>query len=270
MLTKNKIMIQKTRIALAFLSLLLSSAIFANEKTAPDNRSYYEIKLFRVASNEQVAQVENFLKDDFIPALHRAGIGKTGVYHPIGNDTAVDKRVYLFIPLRSLEDLNMIEELTMTDAKLKGANAFLDAAFNAPTFVRTESMVLKAFPMMPTYNIPSLSGNKTERVYELRSYESATQRLYRQKVKMFNAGGEIALFKRLNFNAVFYGEVIAGSRMPNLMYMTSFNNKADRDEHWKKFGEDPEWMKLKVVPEYLNTVSRNETILLNPAEFSEL
>ena len=33
--------------------------------------------------------------------------------------------------------------------------------------------------------------------------------------------------------------------MPNLMYMTSFENKAARDEHWKTFGSDPEWKKLK-------------------------
>ena len=131
-------------------------------------------------------------------------------------------------------------------------------------------MVLKAFPLMTSFQSPSLTGNKTERIYELRSYEGPTEQLYRQKVKMFNAGGEIALFKRLQFNAVFYAEVIAGSHMPNLMYMTSFNNRADRDEHWKRFGEDPEWVKLKAIPEYLNTVSKNDTILMNPAEFSEL
>lgn len=254
--------------------LLLSVALFATCVVAfandgNDKRSYYEIKFFRVKTNEQVAQVDAFLKDEFIPALHRAGIGKTGVYHPIGNDTASDKRVYIFIPLRSLEDMNTVEELSVTDAKLRQAG-FIDAPYNAPPFLRVESIVLKAFPLAPSLNEPKLTGAKVERVYELRSYESATQNLYRKKVKMFNEGGEIALFKRLNFNAVFYGEVIAGSRMPNLMYMTSFNNKADRDDHWKKFGEDAEWNKLKAEPEYLNTVSRNETILLNPVEFSEL
>jgi hypothetical protein len=35
-------------------------------------------------------------------------------------------------------------------------------------------------------------------------------------------GGEVPLFVRLGFNAVFYGEVIVGSHMPNLMYMTTF------------------------------------------------
>jgi len=260
----------RTKKLLPVIFLLFASSFVANALKAADKRSYYEIKVYRVATNEQVKQVDRFLQNDYLPALHRAGIGKIGVFHPTVNDTAAEKRVYIFIPLRSLEDLNTIEELIVTDSKLKEANAYLDAAYNASPYKRIESIVLKAFPMMPSFQPPSLTGNKTERVYELRSYESATEKLYRQKVKMFNAGGEISLFKRLEFNAVFYAEVIAGSHMPNLMYMTSFNNQADRDAHWKKFGEDPEWVKLKVMPEYLNTVARNETILMNPAEFSEL
>ncbi|MES2372724.1 MAG: NIPSNAP family protein [Bacteroidota bacterium] len=259
----------RTKKILTLAFLFFASAVLASPYKA-DTRAYYEIKVYRVSTNEQVKFIDQFLQNDYLPALHRAGIGKIGVFHPTVNDTAAEKRIYIFIPLRSLEDLNTIEELIVTDQKLKEANAYLDAAYNASPYKRIESIVLKAFPMMPSFQPPSLTGNKTERIYELRSYESATEKLYRQKVKMFNVGGEVALFKRLEFNAVFYAEVIAGSHMPNLMYMTSFNNQADRDAHWKKFGEDPEWMKLKVVPEYLYTVSRNETILMNPAEFSEL
>lgn len=260
----------RTKNVCTLIFLLFATVAVAIPSKAADKRAYYEIKVYRVSTNEQVKFVDQFLQNDYLPALHRAGIGKIGVFHPTVNDTAAEKRIYIFIPLRSLEDLNTIEELIATDPKLKEANAYLDAAYNASPYKRIESIVLKAFPMMPSFQPPSLTGNKTERIYELRSYESATEKLYRQKVKMFNVGGEVTLFKRLEFNAVFYAEVIAGSRMPNLMYMTSFNNQADRDAHWKKFGEDPEWMKLKVEPEYLNTVSRNETILMNPAEFSEL
>lgn len=260
----------RTKNVFTLIFLLFTTAAIAIPYKAADNRAYYEIKVYRVSTNEQVKFVDQFLQNDYLPALHRAGIGKIGVFHPTVNDTAAEKRIYIFIPLRSLEDLNSIEELIVTDPKLKEANAYLDAAYNASPYKRIESIVLKAFPMMPSFQPPSLTGNKTERIYELRSYEGPTEKLYRQKVKMFNVGGEITLFKRLEFNAVFYAEVIAGSRMPNLMYMTSFNNQADRDAHWKQFGADPEWNKLKVVPEYLNTVSRNETILMNPAEFSEL
>lgn len=87
---------------------------------------------------------------------------------------------------------------------------------------------------------------------------------------MFNDGGEVNLFNQLKFNAVFYAEVLAGAHMPNLMYMTSFDNRAARDEHWKTFGADPEWKNLSAMPEYKNTVSKSDVILLHPAAYSEL
>lgn len=256
-------------------TLLLIAGVFQvtafTQKTKTGKRDYYEIKLYRLASNEQVQQVDAFLKNAYLPALHRAGVSKVGVYHPIENDTAVEKRIFVFIPLPTLHHLSTLEDLLVKDKQLqKDGDSYWNAAHNATAYQRIETIVLKAFPLMTTFKTPTLSGNKTDRVYELRSYEGGTEQLYRQKVKMFNEGGEIALFSRLNFNAVFYAEVIAGSHMPNLMYMTSFNNMNDRNEHWKAFGSSPEWTKLKIMPEYLNTVSRNETILLHPAEFSEL
>ncbi|MBK9491957.1 MAG: NIPSNAP family protein [Haliscomenobacter sp.] len=49
----------------------------------------------------------------------------------------------------------------------------------------------------------------------------------------------------MGFNAVFYAEVLSGRRMPNLMYMTSFDNIESRDAHWKSFGADPFWKKYQ-------------------------
>lgn len=232
-------------------------------------RAYYEIKVYHAVTAEQITQVDQFLKESYLPALHKAGVPKVGVFHHTANDTAADKRVFVFIPLTSLEHADKIETCISKDSSIT-ASAYWNTAYNAAPYTRMETILLKAFPLMPGWEAPSLSGNKTERVYELRSYESANERLYRKKVEMFNQGGEITLFKRLHFNAVFYGEVIAGSRMPNLMYMTSFNNRKDRDEHWAAFGSDPEWKKLSGMEEYKNTVMKNDTMLLNPAEFSEL
>ncbi|MEN9684516.1 MAG: hypothetical protein RLZZ28_302 [Bacteroidota bacterium] len=259
---------------LGFFSKILILVAFAgscNSLSAAEKRDYFEIKVYKLTTNEQVKKVDEFLEIAYLPALHKAGIPKIGVFHPIGNDTAVDKKIYVFIPIRSLEKLSVVEDLLLTDPELiKAGNDYWNTAFDKAAYQRIETIVLKAFPLMTGFSVPNLSGNKTDRVYELRSYEGATEKLYRQKVKMFNEGGEIALFKRLNFNAVFYAEVVAGSHQPNLMYMTSFNSRADRDEHWKQFVADPEWVKLKAIPEYLNTVSKNEQLLLNPASFSEL
>jgi hypothetical protein len=123
---------------------------------------------------------------------------------------------------------------------------------------------------MPSLAKPQLTGPKTDNVYELRSYEGYTEKIFRNKVDMFNKGDEVGLFKRLGFNAVFYSEVLAGSRMPNLMYMTSFNNKAARDEHWKAFGSDPAWKKLSSDPNYQHNVSKIDITFLRATEYSDL
>lgn len=112
-------------------------------------------------------------------------------------------------------------------------------------------------------------NNPDERIFEFRSYESASEIMHLKKVHMFNEGKEIRLFARLNFNAIFYGKVLAGARMPNLIYMTSFNNKADRDAHWKAFGDDAYWKKISTSPEYLNTVSKSDIILMKAKEYAD-
>ena len=86
---------------------------------------------------------------------------------------------------------------------------------------------------------------------------------------MFNEG-ETDIFDRLNFNPIFYGEVIAGSNMPNLMYMTSHANLKEREKNWDNFREDKEWERMSGMEEYKNTVSHSDIILLHPTEYSKL
>jgi hypothetical protein len=57
--------------------------------------------------------------------------------------------------------------------------------------------------------------------------------------------------------------------MPNLMYMTTFNSKQDREEHWKAFSNDAYWKKLSSMPEYQNNVSKADIIFLRPAAYSD-
>lgn len=87
---------------------------------------------------------------------------------------------------------------------------------------------------------------------------------------MFNQGGEIDIFDKLNFNAVFYGEVLSGSTMPNLIYMTTFPDRKTRDEYWSIFRVDPDWEVLRDVEYYANTVSKNITLFLYPTNYSDI
>ena len=86
---------------------------------------------------------------------------------------------------------------------------------------------------------------------------------------MFN-NGEMGIFSKLNFNAIFYGKVLAGSNMPNLMYMTSFENKEDREAHWKAFSADPDWKKMSSDPQYDHNFLKADIQLLRPTDYSDL
>jgi len=237
----------------------------------PPQREYYEIRVYHVKDAAQEGIVDQYLQQAFIPALHKAGISKVGVFKPVGNDTAADRRVYVLVPSRSLDQFVQLPRQLEADKQHAAAGAaYIDAAYNAAPYTRMETILLQAFTGQPQSQLPALTGPKAERIYELRSYEGPTEKLYRNKVQMFNKGDEVGLFKRLGFNAVFYGEVLSGSRMPNLMYMTTFDNKASRDEHWKAFSSDPSWKQLLAMPEYQHNVSRSEIIFLHPAEYSDI
>jgi hypothetical protein len=134
-----------------------------------------------------------------------------------------------------------------------------------------QSTITEAFPDQPKL-IPTILKSNPDALYELRSYESPTRELHKVKVNMFNAGGEIALFKRLDFQALFYSDVLSGSKMPNLIYMVVFDNEAARTEHWKAFGNSPEWKTISTDPKYRNNISVNhiESILMKRTAYSDL
>ncbi len=231
---------------------------------------FYQIKIYHLKTQAQVARVDSFLSTAWLPALHRAGIRQVGVFKPIDQDTA-DLRLYVLIPFKSLEQFEKLPAQLERDAVYrKSGSSYINAEYNNTPYARIESILLKAFSGMAKLEAPGLTGPKKDRVYELRSYEGPTEKYYVNKVKMFNDGDEIGLFRRLGFNAVFYGEVLAGSRMPNLMYMTAFKDQADRDAHWKTFSGDPEWKRLSALQEYKNNVSKNEKFFLRPTEYSDL
>jgi GNAT superfamily N-acetyltransferase len=250
------------------LSLLIAATISLSAISA--SRDYYQIQVFKLSGKTQQEKVEDFLKNAYLPALHRAGIKKIGVFKPLENDTTSAKRLYVWVPFISLEHFTQIQEALLVDKEYQARGiGFLGAAFDNPPFLRKESILLKAFADAPNYLIPTFKTSPAERIYELRSYEGPTENLFRRKVKMFNEGGEIKLFEKLGFNAVFYAEVVSGSTMPNLMYLTTFADMPTHDEHWATFRAHPEWKALSALPEYQNTVSKSVKLLLHPTDYSD-
>ena len=257
--------------ALMTLLSLAFSAISAVAFAASPRQEYYQIRIYQLKNKEQEERMDRFLQQAWLPALNRLGISRIGVFKPIGNDSAGVRTLYVFIPFESPDQMEKIAGRLEKDPQyLADGKDYLDAVHNDPPYQRMESILLRAFPGMPKAAVPELKGPAAERIYELRSYEGPTEKIHANKVKMFNDGDEVGLFKRLGFNAVFYAEVLYGSHMPNLMYMTCFENMEAHDQHWKSFGNDPVWKKLSAMPEYQNNVSHIDIVLLHPTAYSQL
>jgi hypothetical protein len=240
--------------------------------TAFGQKDIYEIRTYLLKSADQIRATDQYLKNAYLPALHRLGFRRIGVFKPIANDTAAVKKIYVLVTYPSLDSWRKTRITLQQDAEYsKAAESFTEADTGHIPFVRVQSTLLEAFPKHAQLTPPEIKVN-AETVYELRSYESPTDRLHTKKVTMFNDGGETGLFKRLGFNAVFYAEVLSGSHLPNLMYMIVFENKKSREDHWKTFGSDPEWKKISSDPQYENpvSVSHIDSILMQRADYSDL
>lgn len=252
------------------LFLLIITPILSSYEAGKPAREFYQLTVYYYNNNEQERVLDKYLQQALLPALHKMRIANVGVFKSISNDTAAIKSLYVLVPVKSMEMITSVSAKLKDDKEYQAAGSeYINASYKTPPYARMETIILHAFSLAPKMQLPALKGDRKERVYELRSYESATEKIYANKVQMFNEGDEIGLFKRLNFNAIFYAEVVAGSKMPNLMYMTSFENKADRDAHWKTFVDDPYWKKLSALPEYQHNVSHIDIMFLRPTEYSD-
>jgi len=250
-----------------FLFAVFVAPVFS-QATEPD---YYVLKVFTLEDPAQELLTDTYLKDSYLPALKNRHISQVGVFklRPEAQKDST-RQVFVLFPLSTLNELASLEEDIFRDESLRNtANPFINAPHDQPPYVRMETVLMKAFKDMPKMRPSMAEGAREDRVYELRSYESPTDALYRNKVHMFNEGGEVALFETLGFNAVFYADVLAGAKMPNLMYMTTFKDMATRDRLWKDFVASAKWQELSNEPFYQNNVSHADILLLYPTPYSD-
>jgi hypothetical protein len=253
------------------LSIFIFLSVFSPNSIA-QGQDFFLLKIYHLKDEKQEEKLENYLQKAYLPALHRAGIRKLGVFKPVQVETA-DKsqalKVYVFVPFSSAEQYLQLENRLSNDKIYTSTGKdYIDAPHNEPPYVRIESILMQAFSGMPTHKVPYLKSSSADKVYEMRSYEAATEKLHQNKIDMFN-NGEMQIFEKLGFNAVFYGKVLSGGKQPNLMYMTSFENESDRVEKWNTFRVDPDWKKLSSMPEYANNFLRMDVFLLKSTSYSD-
>lgn len=229
-------------------------------------QEYYQLRKYTLTTGPQLALTQNYFEHALIPALNQMSIGPVGAFKlDIGPQTPT---YYLLIPATSMETLATLETRLAGDAQFrKAAVAFWEAPASAPPFVRVETSLLSAFA-----GWPKLVAPKTEkRIFQLRTYESATDAAHIRKVQMFNEA-EIAIFVRTGLTPVFFGDTLVGDRMPSLTYMLTFEDVADLNKKWAVFGPDPAWKELSRKPGNTDPeiVSNISNLYLSPLTFSQV
>jgi hypothetical protein len=219
------------------------------------SREYFLLRRYQLRSGPQTKLTGSYIATALIPALTRMGLGPVGAFQlTIGPETPA---YYVLVPGTSVETLATLDFRLAQDAEfMKAAAPFWEAPATSPAFLRLDSALLAAFDGWPRLTPPDA---KSPRIFQLRTYESPSDRDHVRKVEMFNQA-ELAIFRNNGFHPVFYGDTLVGSGLPSLTYMLSFANMEELDAKWAQFGADPEWKKLSTSSRYafeeiLNNIS---------------
>ena len=244
-----------------------AAALAASKASAQgaDSSEYYELRKYHMRSGDASRPLESFLRTAAIPALNRVGVEPVGVFKAAYGDGSLSLYVLLTHP--NIESVVTAGQQILDDNEYMDAGGeFLNMTLDDPGYVRYESSLMRAFAGMPKIEAPG-GGS---RIFELRRYESHSEKAAKKKIEMFNEGGEIQIFRDTGLHPVFFGESLIGSNLPNLTYMLTFKDMAERDANWKTFVSSDAWKKLSGDAQYKDTVSNIEDTILRPTGYSQV
>lgn len=231
-------------------------------------QEFYELRVYRTQDVEKKQRAETYLETALVPALGRMGLDRIGVFTNM--DEADDHSVYVLIPYPTLDRFAALSPTLLADAEYQAAaKKHFAVPKDDPVFTRIHSRFYRAFAGMPVIEMPERTAQNLPRVFELRIYESHTEEKAALKVDMFNSG-EIQVMRDTALGPVFFGEALIGEDLPHLAYMLSAADREAHKEHWKTFGEHPEWNRMKAMPRYEDTVSKITNIFLKPTGYSQI
>lgn len=243
------------------------AAPLAAQSTTP--RAIIEIRWIqmRTTQENQMQRTSDYLEKGTLPALQRAGAGPLGFFGSvIGPESPFIVTVTQFPSVAAWETMRAKQS---QDAEYRKAREAYNSA-SGRSYERLETSLLRCFSSIPAIEVPPTSGNGG-RIFELRQYESPNGSTLERKIRMFDEG-EIAIFRKAQMRPVFFGEMIAGTKMPNLVYMLAFESMAARDAAWSAFGSDPAWKELRTKPGNSDAeiVSNITNSILRPLPFSPI
>ncbi|MGI9468174.1 MAG: NIPSNAP family protein [Rubripirellula sp.] len=251
--------------------LFLSIAMLpTNSSATAESPQYYEIRSYLLGEQGDAEAIHEYLRDAFVPAMNRQNTGPIGVFHNAAEDESGSPRIVVVIPHENADLIPVCKSKLEKDAEYqKAAQSYLARGPKNSPYERIESELLVAMDCMPLLKVPENQLKNPKRVFELRVYESANERLGDLKVHMFN-NGEVPIFLDCGIQPIFIGQAVIGPFTPNLSYLTAYPNEKARTEAWTAFRSHPDWQVLKKISKYAGTVSKIHKYVLTPAKYSQI
>ncbi|MDR1258571.1 MAG: NIPSNAP family protein [Tannerellaceae bacterium] len=235
--------------------------IAAPAQTPVGEKEIFEWRIYTLA--EENPALDAFYRQTLIPAYNRLNVS-VGAFMPYKKTDKI-QRLYLFVYPNLAAWQKAKTSIWKDEAFRKAAQPFYDASASSPVYSVFESFLCEAFDRVPQLIKP----DKSRTLFEFRNYKSPNEEANQRKIKMFNVD-EIAVFDATGINSVCYGEVMAGPRMPSLIYLTWYKDEQTRDEAWRKFSAHPDWNRIRTLPEYAHTATDNVSLLLSPLPYSQI
>jgi len=231
------------------------------QSSGAKEKEIYEWRIYTLTEGK--TDLDNFYQQVLIPAYNtfNISVGAFSLYKKEDRE----KRFYLFVYPDITTFHQVKQNIWKNESFCKAARPFYEASAVNPVYTAFETFLCEAFDRIPQLSRP----DKDRTIFEFRNYKSPNEEANQRKVKMFNVD-EMAIFDKVGINPVCYGEVLAGPRMPSLIYLTWYKDIDTRNEAWKKFGEHPDWLRIKSLPEYANTATDNKNVLLSPMSYSQI
>ena len=254
-------------------ALTTTTALAAEPAVAePVRREFIEVRKYTVKNADKRAQLVSILDKALIPALNRQEINPVGVFVPIeGAEKKAEEyalNVFAVIPHKTMRTFVSVNTKLLADRQYRrDAAPIFETTSKDPVFADCETFLLQGFPTIPSVEVPQLGP---DRAFRLRLYRSFNIERNAAKIRMFDTGGELALFREVGLNPIFFGNILAGTKMPAFLYMVGCSSLENLNETWKTFASHPKWQAIKDLPEYKDTATYIENFYLKPSAGSQI
>jgi hypothetical protein len=262
-------------------SLVVTTATVANETPvlaqSPSAQEFVEVRKYAVKDADKRAKLVEILDKALIPALNRQGIKPVGVFTALEADVVPAREkerdvakmsVFVVFPHKTTATAVSANAKLLADATYrKDAAPIFETTSRDPVYTDCETFLLYNFPTIPVLETPQLGPN---RIFQMRLYRSFNIERNAAKIHMFDKGGELPLFREVGLNPIFFGDIVAGNRLPAFLYMFGCSSIEARNTSWKNFIDSPKWAAMKDLPEYKDTATEIDNYFLKPSPGSQI